>query len=298
VPELTVVNTGTKPVLLAVGDVIQGGRQDRVIVSDALIPPTKKPITVAVNCVESGRWSPGAQNIAFSYGGRGESALKRVLEVERNQQSTWNTVKQLNAGKTNRIARVANVDNNLILDQLRSPEHQMTDNDTQNIPGNNLTQGRTASVGEAFPNHGLNPSTGTYMASLTSEEVVISLQPYLDALNPLLDESNLIGLVAALNGKVINAELYGDTRLFNASAKDMIRALSLDALSRSENEEVSATVAPSDAAYFLSQAMSGASTVESNHLGQRTRRTSPEAEAFEFMDSSTGTVLHLSAYAR
>ena len=82
-PQLTVVNTGQKPVLLAVGDVVEGGRQDRVIVSDAVIPPTNRPVTVAVNCVEQGRWTQGAEGVAFSYGGRGESGLKKSCKSTR-----------------------------------------------------------------------------------------------------------------------------------------------------------------------------------------------------------------------
>jgi hypothetical protein len=308
VPELTVINTGSKAVLLAVGDVIQGGRQDRVIVSDALIPPTKQSITVAVNCVESGRWSPGAQGIAFSYGGRGESALKKVLEVDRSQQSTWTTVARLNADKSSRIARLANAETERTLpDQLRSIESQTGHSSTGNVGGlgilaqenfnqNGLVQQfQTASDG-SFMNSELNPSTGTYMASLASDKVVISLQPYLDALNPLLEESDLIGIVAALNGTIINAELYGNKRLFTASGKDMIRALSLDALSRPENEEAPIAMLAVDAAQFLAQAMAGNGTIESNHLGQRTRRTSAGADAFEFRDTK-GSLLHLSAYA-
>lgn len=308
VPKLTVINTGSKPVLLAVGDVIQGGRQDRVIVSDALIPPTKQPITVAVNCVESGRWSPGAQGIAFSYGGRGESALKKVLEVDRSQQSTWTTVQKLNSDKSSRIARVARAETAPTLpDQPRSNSSQrraiyagsanaIDVSAAENLNQTGLDQQVQTASDVGFMNSELNPSTGTYMASLASDEVVISLQPYLDALNPLLEESNLIGLVAALNGTIINAELYGNKRLFTASGKDMIRALSLDALSHPENEEAPIATLTVDAAQFLSQALAGNGTVESNHLGQRTRRTSARSDAFEFRDTK-GSLLHLSAYA-
>ncbi|HJN77682.1 MAG TPA: DUF6569 family protein [Myxococcota bacterium] len=97
VPTLLVHNKGKHPVLLFVGDVVTGGKQDRVITEDLVLEPTEEPVSVAVNCVEQGRWS-GATGIHFGYGGKAEADLIRALG-EKNQGTTWSKVAELNAQK-------------------------------------------------------------------------------------------------------------------------------------------------------------------------------------------------------
>jgi len=313
VPELTVVNAGKKPVLLAVGDVVQGGRQDRVIVSDAIIPPSKQPVTVAVNCVEAGRWSQGAEGVAFSYGGRGESGLKKVLEVDRNQQSTWGAVARLNEGKVSRIAQVASADyapaepaagpGNQAQIQVQGQSVQESLGFSSNSVPYAQTQMGIGGLGLAGASDAapqgmmeLRPTTGTYMASLGSSAVSTNVQPYLDALEPILEEGDLVGLVAALDGKVISAEVYGDTRLFRASSKDMIRALSLDALSRPQGDTSDTRVNTDRAASFLRSAMTAPEMEDNSPHALRTRRATEESDAFETKDEQGG-LLHMNVYA-
>lgn len=95
VPELLVKNTSDLALFLAAGDLVTGGRQDRVIVADHVVPP-RSEAAVAVNCVEHGRWSGGAQ---FAYGGRVEYQLKQAVEIDTEQSKTWAKVAELNARK-------------------------------------------------------------------------------------------------------------------------------------------------------------------------------------------------------
>jgi hypothetical protein len=56
---IRVKNNSGKPVLLLSGEVIFGGKQDRIIAVDTLIPAKKdEEFTVKVFCVEHGRWNP------------------------------------------------------------------------------------------------------------------------------------------------------------------------------------------------------------------------------------------------
>src|SRR5262249_9539743 len=57
VNELTVENTGTDEVFVQAGDIVKGGRQDRVLSVDLLLPPRSKKVSIAAFCVESGRWT-------------------------------------------------------------------------------------------------------------------------------------------------------------------------------------------------------------------------------------------------
>jgi hypothetical protein len=55
VNNLTLTNKSDQPLFLLAGEVIIGGKQDRIIGRNAIVPP-KKTQTVPVFCVEHGRW--------------------------------------------------------------------------------------------------------------------------------------------------------------------------------------------------------------------------------------------------
>lgn len=100
VPTLLVKNSTDTALLLVAGDIVTGGKQDRVIVADHVVPP-RTEASVAVNCVEHGRWSEGS---TFGYGGRAEYELKQAVEVDNNQGKTWEKVAELNDKKRTRLA--------------------------------------------------------------------------------------------------------------------------------------------------------------------------------------------------
>ena len=123
------------------------------------------------------------------------------------------------------------------------------------------------------------------------------VQATLDALEPVLDEDNLVGLVAAIDGRILSAELYGQNRLFKASSRDMLRALSLDALSRDPAESSSQSVEISVVQGFLQEAVTSPITGETGAgLGRLSRRISSQMQSFE-TKGENGNLIHLNVYA-
>jgi len=88
---------GKKPVYIAGGEIIAGGRQDRMIVRDTILQPMDKDQYVPVMCVEEGRWSDKEKK--FGYGNFANPHLRKVLDSTGNQVSIWLEVdRQLQAG--------------------------------------------------------------------------------------------------------------------------------------------------------------------------------------------------------
>src|SRR5499425_1484895 len=56
VNRLVLVNNSKKPLLLLAGEIVTGGKQDRIIGKDRLVPAESDPIDLSVFCVEPGRW--------------------------------------------------------------------------------------------------------------------------------------------------------------------------------------------------------------------------------------------------
>jgi hypothetical protein len=61
VNQLVLINQSKRPLLLLSGELVSGGKQDRVIAKDRIVAPGSVPLPLDVFCVEHGRWSAGAQ---------------------------------------------------------------------------------------------------------------------------------------------------------------------------------------------------------------------------------------------
>jgi hypothetical protein len=92
-------NTHTdKSVYIGGGEIVTGGRQDRMIVRDTILRPSEKDQYVPVMCVEEGRWSEKEKK--FGYGNYANTDLRKVLDSGRNQVKIWQEVdRQLQLGK-------------------------------------------------------------------------------------------------------------------------------------------------------------------------------------------------------
>jgi hypothetical protein len=61
VNQLVLVNRSKRPLLLLAGELVSGGKQDRIIAKDRIVAPGSEPLPLDVFCVEHGRWSSGSQ---------------------------------------------------------------------------------------------------------------------------------------------------------------------------------------------------------------------------------------------
>jgi hypothetical protein len=77
------------------GDMIKGGRQDRVIASDMLLPPTSGQVPVRVHCVEHNRWTGRGAEAASHFEVSDNYAVGNELKVANasgNQTAVWANV--------------------------------------------------------------------------------------------------------------------------------------------------------------------------------------------------------------
>jgi ARG and Rhodanese-Phosphatase-superfamily-associated Protein domain len=91
VNELVLVNDSSRPLILLAGEVVSGGKQNRIIGADMVIPPKSDPLPLTVFCVEHGRWTSGG-------GGFGSAQLvaqpsvRKEAQVTKSQSGVWNSV--------------------------------------------------------------------------------------------------------------------------------------------------------------------------------------------------------------
>lgn len=102
VNELMLVNRSGRKLILLAGEMVIGGKQDRIVQQDAIIPSSKIPISLNVYCVEQGRWQGGDMKFGAGTVGRGGGGALadptvRAAAQGAGQQQVWSEVAAKNA---------------------------------------------------------------------------------------------------------------------------------------------------------------------------------------------------------
>jgi hypothetical protein len=99
VNELQVENVSSESeVFIQAGDIVKGGRQDRVLAYDLIVPVESGKVPLASFCVEAGRWQQrgGEDSGRFSQstGQLPGKALRLAVRSSRQQGQVWEKVKE------------------------------------------------------------------------------------------------------------------------------------------------------------------------------------------------------------
>src|SRR5271169_3807008 len=98
VNRLVLVNNSDRPLLLLAGEVVTGGKQDRVIGVDRIVPPKSEPIDLSVFCVEPGRWVASSEHFGSMGSAMAQPSVRMPAMAARDQLQVWNHVASANAG--------------------------------------------------------------------------------------------------------------------------------------------------------------------------------------------------------
>lgn len=91
VPDLIAENRGKAHVLLLAGEILIGGKQNRVLREDLLLPPRSGPRPIGVYCVEQGRWNEGRKDFE-SRGSVVEPRVRSEVLRKADQSRIWSGV--------------------------------------------------------------------------------------------------------------------------------------------------------------------------------------------------------------
>lgn len=93
VNSLDVHNTSGDTLFIMAGEVVTGGKQDRVIAQDITIPPDSST-DIGVYCVEQSRWS-GNSGKFDGYFSVSQMELRKVVTEDASQQKVWSKVDEI-----------------------------------------------------------------------------------------------------------------------------------------------------------------------------------------------------------
>ena len=92
VNQLALINNSSQPLILLAGEIVTGGKQDRVIGSDRIVPPHSEPIDLAVFCVEPGRWTGASNDFDGLPAQMAQPSVRGEAMADRDQQKVWAAV--------------------------------------------------------------------------------------------------------------------------------------------------------------------------------------------------------------
>jgi len=194
VNSLIIENTGKVPVFIMAGEVLSGGRQDRVSQHDLLVPAHSGPLAMDAFCVEHGRWH-GSTSTFQSEGNLVNIGVRQRASETGEQSAVWSGVDSTIA-QADRAARAA------------AP---------------------AAGGGSA----GIQAPTSAIQDTYRSESLRRTIDPYVEALRNLPNrDSRIRGVVVGIGDRVLAVDLFSDHDLFKALWPKLLRSYALEAVAR------------------------------------------------------------------
>lgn len=83
-------NMSKEAIIIQSGEIITGGKQDRIIGQTMIIPPDKQRYYVSVYCVEKNRWDKRAK--PFNYYRTADMSVRKAADVSRKQHLVWEVI--------------------------------------------------------------------------------------------------------------------------------------------------------------------------------------------------------------
>lgn len=97
VNKLFVENISADTIIILGGEVVRGGKQDRMIAEDFMVLPHSGKIDIGVYCVEHSRWTPSDDELAFeSTLDVAPNKVRKAAQGPEPQNKVWEEVEALN----------------------------------------------------------------------------------------------------------------------------------------------------------------------------------------------------------
>jgi hypothetical protein len=255
VQELTIENRSKElTVFINAGDIVKGGRQDRTVQDDLILPPQSGKVPLAAFCVEHGRWTKRGQEdaAAFSANTKILSSRQQKLAARygQNQSEVWSGVNDQQSALNENVSRLA---------------------------------GKSVNTRSAA-------SDSSLQLTLENKDLETVRKQYLDKLSPILsDAPNVMGFVYAINGEINSAEIYDNTNLFRALWPKLLDSMITEAITECRSDRQFPAVAPAALHGFFETALSGSIKERSVWKNTRVRvYTTPTSVLFETLDLEAG----------
>ena len=202
VNQLVLLNRSKRPLLLLAGELVSGGKQDRVIGKDRIVPVGAPPLPLDVFCVEHGRWTGSSQFAAALT--IVHPSVREKAAVDQKQTEVWDAVRSGTMAKAPAAA----------------PPARITRGELQTaIAGNAQT--------EAYEKIYQSSAVGVPIDDFVAEVQ----RRFASAISGLKGE-RVVGVVVAYGGEIAWSDIFASGDLFDHYWHKLLRSYAVEALAR------------------------------------------------------------------
>jgi hypothetical protein len=213
VNELSLINNSNRPLLLLAGEIVTGGKQDRIVSKDRIIPAHSQPVALGVFCVEPHRWTETSAHFKSFNSSMGQPSVRSKAMADKNQQQVWNEVAK------SRTAVMAPLPEAALPPLMASSSYA------------NAMQSRSVQ-GEI-------------------DKIAKPIQQSYDALIQKLRAEHAVGAVVAVNGEIVWADVFASSDLLNRFWPKLIRSYAAESFGEIEPVEAKLSATQQSAQHFL-----------------------------------------------
>ncbi len=297
VSQLSIENTGSEEVFVQAGDIVKGGRQDRVLTVSLVLPPKSGKMNISAYCVERGRWAQRGSEHAGTFASATSSMPSRDAKLAiltpppERQQAQYRPAGEAPSGLNSTFGRIP----------------------IQGLPDGGGAISRQsevwASVADAQRKLSANlgapvaapQSASSLQLSLENERLAEARAAYIAALKAAGESGDdIVGYAFAINGQINSAEMYPSNGLFRKMWPKLLEASATEAIA--EKNATAQAVAPAPAAdmvrTFLKEAEDG--RARTTPVGDRLVREARDADKAVYMETAraAGGFIHRSYVAK
>jgi len=203
VNQLVLVNRSKRPLLLLAGELVSGGKQDRIIAKDRIVAPGSEPLPLDVFCVEHGRWSSGSQFTETKT--IVHPSVREQAAVNQKQSDVWASVVGGTAGQ--RSAAPA------------APPRVSSEDLAMTVESEAPTQ----SYAKIYGSRHVAPSV---------DAMVDQIQRRFRKETAGLKGERVVGVVIAYGGEVAWSDIFASSGLFDQYWTKLLRSYAVEAVAR------------------------------------------------------------------
>jgi len=234
VNQLVLINRSKRPLLLLAGELVSGGKQDRIIGKDRLVPAGSEPLPLDVFCVEHGRWSAGAsfkdaKTIVHP-------SVREQAALQQDQTRVWSAVRSGTTAEVTAGAPAVAGEGSGAGNAAPPPAAKLA---APVIAETIASEAPTQSYQKIYESRGVSSSVDTY---------VEELQRRFARETAGVKGEHVVGVVVAYGGEVAWSDIFASSDLFHQYWNKLLRSYVVEALARPVYRQVASR---DDAEEFL-----------------------------------------------
>jgi hypothetical protein len=225
VNNLVLINNSDKPLILLAGEIVTGGKQDRVVGKDRIVPAQSDPIDLSVFCVEPGRWVGASSQFDGKATPMAQPSVRKEAMGDKDQQKVWAEVHRSQDAMASAVAAAP--------------------------PPPDGSYGVGAGAAQQVT------ETSSYARAMDApaakaqvDAVAAPIEHSYSNLLRQLKERNAVGVVVAVNGRMIWADVFASPALLEKYWPKLVRSYATEAVTARVGGKVPSVDAAQD---FLEQ---------------------------------------------